>query len=137
VVDQCRIQDRTRYIFDVGKSADRRASIENPNLVIARDQRRYKVLPDEASTASDKYPGHERGSGPACCSLAKDDERSCGSLWMIAARSRRIPSAIKSFAVTNIGPSRKWEGLSTSAGWHCSNTRWPTIWKAMPMMIRG
>ena len=43
--------------------------------------------------------------------------RSCGTAWMMAARSRRSPSAINSFAITNIGPSRKCEGLSTRAGW--------------------
>ena len=64
VIYQRRIQHRTRHVFDVGESTDGRAPIEDPNLVLARHQRRHKVLSNEASTASDKYPGHERGSGP-------------------------------------------------------------------------
>jgi hypothetical protein len=31
--------------------------------LIARHQRRHKVLPNETGAARDKYAGHERGSG--------------------------------------------------------------------------
>ena len=51
---------------------------------------------------------------------------------MMLARSCRKPSAINSFAITNIGPSSKWVGLSTNAGCRRSNTRCPTICDATP-----
>jgi hypothetical protein len=54
----------------------------------------------------------------------------------MVARSSRNPSAINSFAITNIGPSSKCEGLSTSAGCRRSNTWWPTICKVTPVTTK-
>jgi hypothetical protein len=47
----------------VGQQLGRRKKIENPHLSMAGDKRRYQVLSDKAAAASDKYPGHECGSG--------------------------------------------------------------------------
>src|SRR5882757_933086 len=63
LVHQIRIEHRTREIFDVRDGANRGAKIQNPHLSTASSERRYEVLPDKASAASDKYPGHECGSG--------------------------------------------------------------------------
>jgi hypothetical protein len=64
LIDQCRIKHGTCDIFDLRDSAGWRAKIQNPHLSTAVSERRYEVLADEAGAASDKYPGHECGSGP-------------------------------------------------------------------------
>jgi len=63
LIHQIRIEHRTFDILHVGQEVSRRKKIENPHLSMAGDKRRYQVLSDKAAAASDKYPGHERGSG--------------------------------------------------------------------------
>jgi hypothetical protein len=63
LIHQIRIEHRTCEIFDVRDGTNRGAKIQNPHLATASGERRYKVLSDKAGAASDKYPGHECGSG--------------------------------------------------------------------------
>jgi hypothetical protein len=63
LVHPVRIKYRTRDIFDLRNGADRRTKIKNPHLSTACSERRHEVLSDKAGAASDKYPGHECGSG--------------------------------------------------------------------------
>ena len=63
LIHQVRIEHRTLDILHVRLEMGRWKQIENPYLSIAGDKRRYQVLSDKAAAASDKYPGHECGSG--------------------------------------------------------------------------
>ena len=63
LVHQVRIQHRTFDIFNFRDGTGRRAKIQNPHLSTAGGERRDEVLSDKAGAASDKYPGHEWGSG--------------------------------------------------------------------------
>src|ERR1700730_12474314 len=112
------IQHRTFEILHVRKGTARSAEIENAHLPAPRDERGYQVLTDIAVAAGDKNSGHEFGCGSLCSSGRGEDGCSarCGACWITTARSCRKPSAINNLAITNIGPSSRWVGLSRSAG---------------------
>src|SRR5882724_966387 len=123
LVHDAPIEHRTVDILNIRWRARRAAKVENPHTATSREERRYQVLSDKAAASGDKNGCHEA-------------ETVDGVGAMIAARSCRNPSAMNNFAITNIGPSNRWLGLSTSDGCRRSKTRWPTICAPTPRTVK-
>ena len=105
-----RIEHRTFDILHARQGACGSPEIEHSHMSSSRDERRDQVQPDEAGAASDEYLCHERGFGPLWNFPEPGKEPRgtfCDGSWIMTARSRLKPSAVKNFAITNIGPSNK------------------------------
>src|SRR5258708_10957232 len=138
IIHQVPIEHRTSDILHFGQRAGRRLQIEHAHAATALDEGRDQMLPDEAAAAGDEDPCHVWGCGSRwrCSEYCKPPCRAgSGARSITTARSCRKPSAMNSFAITNIGPSSKWAGLSTSAGCRRSSTRCPMICDVTPITI--
>src|SRR5262245_13040042 len=104
---QCLIEHRTFNILHTRGGACGRTKIENADPATVLEEDRNQVLADKTAATRNERARHRRWSKSARPSLgsSREPRNMCwDGLCKSAERSRRKPSAMKSFATMNIGP---------------------------------